>query len=475
MYLPGIPSNISLIYAYTLQTTDHKLELCKLAPDDPDPIRGLIVVSLTSRDGFSVSGGNPLAIVGPSGVTIQGPATETSATNTATAVAVASATATDGDCFTAATPQMSGTTEQRSHNTSGSDMLPAEWEERRTKTGRSYYVNHITKSTQWERPQLLSQQSPAASAAAVQRKHSEPRIHGTMNNLSSPASGSAGIGSSSSMMSFAANIAEDAAASAVPTGSASSKSGDSSSANQQLSDGQSNCTSTQIANAQSAANPLDISGNANGDAAAPNISDGTASQPAVQPAAATRRKLQSRQSHDDLAQHNGNSITNDISAVAASFDASATSLCISIGSTAEQQTPGREDMPSIIATVVHSPDASTVVSAASTPNGHESTAAEGRPNDQMAQRIRKSTRNDDAARRRNSRNIRPAASSTHSPAAQNSTGSGSVTHQHRAENGGGAMSSSRTAMELPNGYGERIGSKLARCFCSKAVVCGRIL
>ena len=32
--------------------------------------------------------------------------------------------------------------------------LPEGWEERRTSSGRVYYVNHVTKTTQWERPTL---------------------------------------------------------------------------------------------------------------------------------------------------------------------------------------------------------------------------------------------------------------------------------------------------------------------------------
>ena len=35
---------------------------------------------------------------------------------------------------------------------SAPDMLPEGWEERRTASGRPYYVNHCTKTTQWEKP-----------------------------------------------------------------------------------------------------------------------------------------------------------------------------------------------------------------------------------------------------------------------------------------------------------------------------------
>jgi hypothetical protein len=34
--------------------------------------------------------------------------------------------------------------------TVATDGLPEGWEERKTSIGRSYYVNHVTKSTQWD-------------------------------------------------------------------------------------------------------------------------------------------------------------------------------------------------------------------------------------------------------------------------------------------------------------------------------------
>ena len=34
--------------------------------------------------------------------------------------------------------------------------LPEGWEERRTNSGRTYFVNHCLRSTQWERPQLAA-------------------------------------------------------------------------------------------------------------------------------------------------------------------------------------------------------------------------------------------------------------------------------------------------------------------------------
>lgn len=85
------------------------MDLGKLSPDDDELVRGQIIISLLSKDG--PSSGNPLAIVGPSG-DVRGP----------------------------------------SEDDSSEDSLPEGWEERRTDNGRVYYVNHATKSTQWDRP-----------------------------------------------------------------------------------------------------------------------------------------------------------------------------------------------------------------------------------------------------------------------------------------------------------------------------------
>lgn len=72
-----------------------------------------------SRDG--PSGGNPIAIVGPSG-DVQGPSEDDES------------------------GMMAPLRDEPS------PQLPDGWEERKTNNGRCYYVNHVTKSTQWERP-----------------------------------------------------------------------------------------------------------------------------------------------------------------------------------------------------------------------------------------------------------------------------------------------------------------------------------
>ena len=40
-----------------------------------------------------------------------------------------------------------------------SGFLPEGWEERRAQNGRTYFVNHFTRSTQWERPTVSASES----------------------------------------------------------------------------------------------------------------------------------------------------------------------------------------------------------------------------------------------------------------------------------------------------------------------------
>ncbi|KAM7342369.1 SMAD specific E3 ubiquitin protein ligase [Cochliomyia hominivorax] len=86
-----------------------RLDLGKFASDDDEMVRGQIIIAFLSKDG--PCSGNPLAIVGPGG-DVRGP----------------------------------------SEDDSSEDSLPEGWEERRTGNGRVYYVNHTTKTTQWDRP-----------------------------------------------------------------------------------------------------------------------------------------------------------------------------------------------------------------------------------------------------------------------------------------------------------------------------------
>ncbi|KAJ8978251.1 hypothetical protein NQ317_012607 [Molorchus minor] len=93
------------------------LDLGKASQDDSEPVKGQIIISLLSRDG--PCGGTPLAIVGPLG-------------------------------------DLRGPSDHEISNANNSDDLPPGWEERRTPNGRLYYVNHVTRSTQWVRPQVTA-------------------------------------------------------------------------------------------------------------------------------------------------------------------------------------------------------------------------------------------------------------------------------------------------------------------------------
>lgn len=108
-----------------------RLDLCKSSPDDPTPVKGQIIISLLSRDAITAGSGNPLAIVGPAGE-VHGP-DDDDVTNTSA--------------------------EQRQGKTTN---LPDGWEERKTQDGRVYYVNHVSRTTQWVRPT-----QPAATTAAA--------------------------------------------------------------------------------------------------------------------------------------------------------------------------------------------------------------------------------------------------------------------------------------------------------------------
>ncbi|XP_031419396.1 E3 ubiquitin-protein ligase SMURF2 isoform X3 [Clupea harengus] len=79
-------------------STHHRLDLNKLGPNDNETVRGQIVVSLQSRD--RIGSGGPVV-----------------------------------DC-----------------SRLFDNDLPDGWEERRTVSGRIQYLNHITRTTQWERP-----------------------------------------------------------------------------------------------------------------------------------------------------------------------------------------------------------------------------------------------------------------------------------------------------------------------------------
>jgi len=132
-----------------------RLDLGKSSPDDPTPVKGQIIISLLSRDAITGSG-NPLAIVGPAGE-VRGP---------------------DDD----------EVTEQRQ------SPLPDGWEDRRTPDGRVYYVNHVTKTTQWSRPTQPASLSATVANGTETTQHQTPpgpSRSATMNNIDqSPSNGS---------------------------------------------------------------------------------------------------------------------------------------------------------------------------------------------------------------------------------------------------------------------------------------------
>lgn len=143
---------------------DQRLDLCKLSPDDQTLVKGQIIISLLSRDAITGTGNPGLAIVGPAG-DVRGP-----------------------DDDESPEPRQS--------------PLPDGWEDRRTPDGRVYYVNHVTKTTQWSRPTQAASacQSPVATANGQNGSETSiqtppgPSRSSTMNNIEqSPSNGSLNI------------------------------------------------------------------------------------------------------------------------------------------------------------------------------------------------------------------------------------------------------------------------------------------
>ena len=63
------------------------------------------------------------------------------------------------------------------NNNNGDDILPEGWEERQTENGRSYFVNHVRRTTQWQRPtqpaSMATLQRGGSSSTNNSRYHSE--------------------------------------------------------------------------------------------------------------------------------------------------------------------------------------------------------------------------------------------------------------------------------------------------------------
>lgn len=154
-----------------------RLNLSKGSPDDQDQIKGQIIVSLVSRAAMMNAGGNatPLAVVGPSG-DIRGPNGSASGALDSSRNMSGDSLHSLDDSLTGNMSNLSMNSEQgggggldesggssnnsrpvaatRRNGSAGRD-LPEGWEERRTPSGQRYYVNHMTQTTQWERPKLL--------------------------------------------------------------------------------------------------------------------------------------------------------------------------------------------------------------------------------------------------------------------------------------------------------------------------------
>ncbi|XP_047474966.1 E3 ubiquitin-protein ligase SMURF1-like isoform X2 [Penaeus chinensis] len=121
-----------------------RLDLTRAGHDDCEPVRGQIVVSLMSRDGRGTGSHN--AVVDTLG------------------------------------------------NLSSPDDLPEGWEERRTTTGRLYYVNHHDRTTTWERPTLPAHIIAACCRPADTSGVASPSRHSTSSTTiasttTSPAGG----------------------------------------------------------------------------------------------------------------------------------------------------------------------------------------------------------------------------------------------------------------------------------------------
>ncbi|XP_054282243.1 E3 ubiquitin-protein ligase SMURF2-like [Macrosteles quadrilineatus] len=134
------------IMANTIQrlkdTGYQRLELCKASADDPDVVRGQIVVSLLSRDGGGGGGGGGHNAVVDRDGALSCPAD-----------------------------------------------LPPGWEERRTSAGRLFYVNHHTKTTQWvrpNRPQIMLTSSPESPISNSTSNDAENIPQNNNSHLANP-------------------------------------------------------------------------------------------------------------------------------------------------------------------------------------------------------------------------------------------------------------------------------------------------
>lgn len=78
--------------------------------------------------------------------------------------------------------------------TAPNDGLPPGWEERQDAIGRTYYVNHVARTTQWERPTALPAQPGALNDTERSNVAFQRRFH--ISNDPSDSSGAGGANSS---------------------------------------------------------------------------------------------------------------------------------------------------------------------------------------------------------------------------------------------------------------------------------------
>ncbi|CAB3224299.1 unnamed protein product [Arctia plantaginis] len=132
------------------------LELCEDNGLEACGVRGQVIVSLVSRDAArgepaaAAGEGSPLAVVGPA-----------------------------GDVRAPRDPPPVPATQAARPN------LPPHWEERFTSKGRAYYVNHITRSSQWERPAC---ESSTPTSPIVSSPPTSPTPAATPSTPASPTS-----------------------------------------------------------------------------------------------------------------------------------------------------------------------------------------------------------------------------------------------------------------------------------------------
>ena len=65
-------------------------------------------------------------------------------------------------------------------------MLPPGWEERQDANGRTYYVNHVARTTQWQHPGGDGENGLPRESDHV--GHQQPRVHISMDDSATAAS-----------------------------------------------------------------------------------------------------------------------------------------------------------------------------------------------------------------------------------------------------------------------------------------------